>query len=364
MDNKYIQEFRENCYNTVTNNFFEKTNTSIVSNMKQIEDKFILMFEELFEEVCQFQENIPIEVGCIQVSLMYTSIYENNPKIRIEVYSSQGIFEESIYNTEIQADWLFVYWKEYETNLNEGIKKHHLERYIRKAAVKKLMAESIGMLIYLYVINIKYLFAYVNEWKSFESILKSEGFYISAGGYLDWQKVLYASVSEVDIFFNTASVPLYFQVQNDKVFKNKQFNHLNLQNSRFNRDTFDNCSFEQVDLSDCDFNQCTFQNVRFNHCKLYGMLLIDCELKGVTIEQSEWSYVLKPDEKLRDVYRNGQIIDSKINKMQMINSNLSYCKIVNSKSNEVFVDQESVTVASDFDMFKGVQDEILSIKPE
>jgi uncharacterized protein YjbI with pentapeptide repeats len=181
-----------------------------------------------------------------------------------------------------------------------------------------------------------------------------------AGGYKDWQKLLFADLLEVDIFFNRDKKTLKYRKFAQKVYNKKSFRSFELQNSRFIECDFRDCEFINVDLCDCTFVNCTFRNVSFISTICFGILFEKCTFKEVIFEECNFDGSHKKERKQDEIYRMAEIKDSLISKLQYVSCDLENHRLDNCKVEKLIVDDESNTLNSSLEQYKETKNAILS----
>ncbi len=306
MVEEYLQQFKEAYYEQDTGEFLDETNKYITNNVDNIALEIRHQMEEIFAEIIEVQKMIPINIACIQISLLESYVYLNEPMIQIDVYDANPIFGNILYSKKIDAAWLFTAWDGYKQRLEEHVEKMNLKRYIFPEQIRICMFESLQYIINIMVFVLKYLIAYSDKFNGYNELLKEKNFIITAGKYRDWQKTLFADMPEIDIFFNTEEKGLQFQKYRKKKYRKKIFKNLSLKHVRFSECEFLNCIFENTDLSDSVFENCILENIKTTNIIMYGVLFDGCKIMGVDFSGVKW--VCK-DELPEDLYRKVEFIN-------------------------------------------------------
>lgn len=207
----YIKEFENNEYKEISRLFISRTTDYIKENLKSICDGITQELDCFLENISLVQKKQPIPVGQITISLIRVSAWEKQKLIRFDAYDHEQLLGRNIAFEYIDAQWLFNAWDQYYEKLINKVKQTNNVRYMKDAAIRQMMNRSLKELAIILAMTLKYTLNDSDYLEHFEECIRSEGFIISAGEYMDWQKMLYAELPEVDIFFNQKKNPLIFQ---------------------------------------------------------------------------------------------------------------------------------------------------------
>lgn len=314
----YIEEFEAKEYEEATRSFIKNTTDHIRDNIHAICDEITGALDDFLKNIGNAQKKQSIPIGQITISLIRVSAWEEKRYIRFDAYDEEQLLGRNVAFQYVDAEWLFVAWDAYYEDLVYRVKETGKERCIKEASIKQMMNRSLRELATILALTLKYTLDDADYLEHFEDCIKTDGFVISAGEYLDRQKVLYAELPEVDIFFNQENRPLIFQKIAYKRYHDKEFKDLDLRNARFTHCDFIRCNFENVDLSDVRFVDCTFKNVCMKSGKLYGAAFTDCTLENVDMEgiSVKWipfeNGVTAEPELYRDVQYRNCLIDNEL----------------------------------------------------
>ena len=300
-----LQEFEENEYQEITRQFMAKTVAYVRENAMAVIESIKTQLDSFMANIAKQQKIQMIPVGQITLSLIRVSAWEEKKLIRMDAYDEEQLMGRNVAYQYIEADWLFTEWQAYYDSLKDAVKKNGKSLYIREASIRNLMGRSLKKLVYILASTLKYTFNDADYLEHFQECARAEGFIISVGEYMDWQKVLYAEPPEVDIFFNQDKHPLVFQKLENKRYRDKEFCELDLRHARFTHCDFIRCSFEDTDLSDVRFVDCRFKNVDMKSGKLYGASFIACIFENTDMEGIQKKRVpfAGQEEQETDVYR-------------------------------------------------------------
>lgn len=302
-----ITEFKEQYLPELCGDFHTAVQTGMVENRQQIAEKLQKQIETFIHFVGTFQKSVPVEVGEIQIALLYSAVCMGEPQICISAYGQNKLLGEEILNIKYRCDWLFTEWETYQKNIEKKIKEMHAENYIRKAAVKMMMNESIMFLIYCLYAVTKYQFMEFDKMNGYENLVLTEDFQLTVGGYRDWCRTLYRRRPKVDIFMRERDNPLKFCTFHGAVYNKKKFSHMDLSHTRFYECEFVHCDFEDVILRDSIFDNCRIYRCNFHETTFCGATFRKSTLKMNRLEQTQWSY--ETDAQQEDLYKDVDFLE-------------------------------------------------------
>lgn len=306
----YLQEYETTCYSKAAEEFITKSMEYISANNEEIALRLTGELEEFIHKIAKMQMVQKIPAGQIAISVLRTGIWEGKPRLRFDCYDEGKEAGRNLAYQYMDADFLTVEWENFRNNLEQMAKEGGYERYVKTAQLEQYMSRTIERLIVLFVMNFKYYLADADYLKHFDEMLKAEVFLLTAGEYMDWQKILYASVPEIDIIANPNEQPLIFQKINDKIYRHRQFEDMDLTQARFRECEFSKCSFENVILNDTRFENCLFRDVEMLSGSMYGATFTDCVFQNVDMDgmQKEWKPDVTQPVRLKEIYREVRYI--------------------------------------------------------
>lgn len=348
MSVKFLEDFRETDYETSAERFLQKTTKYLIENHDKLYQDFIHKMELFCKKLILLQEQAPIDVGVIQISLLQTSIYFGTPKLRWDAYDKYGVFGGNLLHDEYDFPWMFQFWDEWKEELIKSAADKHYEMYVSEERIHVLMSQKINMLLYLLIAHVKYQLGQLDSHSWFRSIRKEPAFFVSIGEFEDWQKTLYGEMPFVDMFLNFSGEPLQYQKYDQLVFQDKvienmdlskirfidcHFIHCTIMNSKFNDSTFDGCRFHSTEITDCEFfgsgwKDCLIQKTNFTKCKF-------------------WMEVTNFDEPIEDMYRAVLMNSCTFNRVEMKGCVLTNVKVIDEQTKDFSIIEEDETTGGD-----------------
>lgn len=329
-----IKEFKEQYLPELQEQFHTKIQKNIENNGEVILNRLYKELEGVIAFSSSFQNEIPIEIGEIQISLLQTSVVLGKPQIAFCVYNESGILGEEIYNIKFDAQWMFEPWHEYYEILEKKVSELHAENYIRKAALQQMMMESMDFIIYcLYAIT-KYHFIEFFKMNKYEELYLADQFRLSVGGYRDWSKTLYRKCPPVDIFFGNEKKDFKYAIFNEAVYNQKKFEELDLAKTFFYDCEFVHSHFSNAVLRDAIFENCRFYHCEFEKTDFCGTTYRNVTMKKCTFIETNWNYV--PDmESFKDFHKNVDLKGCVFEYISFIRSDLRGIRLTGCQCKEI-----------------------------
>lgn len=328
MEHDVLQEFRESCYVHTTADFLQQVSAYIESHDTQLLQQIQEYLEVFLRAVRKGQERLPIPVGSIQISLLKTSILLEKPQLQMDAFDEMGVLGNRLFSKGFPIPWLTEFWESYKEALMKNVADMKAQRFLSEERIENLMGENVDYLIAFLTGLLKYFFIQEgSKIAGIHDIEKADNFMISLGSYYDRQKMLYAELPEVDIFYNPQEEGLEFVSFHQKIYSRKEFKQLRLYHTRFVECQFVNCSFVETDLSDAYFDNCRFYQTGFENCTAYGSTFKNCIFDRVTITKVDFHYEGEADHRVKDIYKPLDIYDSQLQQVSFQQCNLAYARV-------------------------------------
>lgn len=301
-----LQEYEAQVYMPATSEFINNVMTYCSKNQHQIEEEIENHLDSFIEKIGRMQRIQPIPAGQITISLLRTSIWNEKPRIRFDCFDVGKEAGKNIAYQYINIEWLNIKWKAFEDKLTKMTHDKGYDRIVRKAQIQQYMSKALDRLLKLFGIAFKYTLSDVDLLPHYNELIRDEVFLLTAGEYMDWQRILFAEVPEIDIIANPNNKPLLFQKISEKKYRDKVLKDIDLTQSRFINCEFSKCVFEQVNLIDARFINCLFRDVNMNFGKMYGASFINCVFINIQFNDMKQCFVPFENDKQgeTDIYRN------------------------------------------------------------
>ena len=326
MERNYLKEFFETYYQTEREIFLDEITEYLIKNRDEVVKEIWNGLEKFAVAVSKGQEEYPSVVECIQISLLRISLYQQNPMLRMDAYGEMGVLGIRLFSQNITFTWLTDYWKKFKKQLCDCVVKMKATRYISEARIQQMMLESVEMIENILYGNLKYPFYEAEQVESLAKVMKTEGFYISFGSYMDRQRILATDLGEIDIFLHEKKETLNHRRYRQKIYNKKEFKDLELFHSRFEECQFINCVFQNTNLRDVIFENCRFYKVEFQNCQGEGMTISNSLLENVTFQDTTFYYQGEEDGVFRGIYKPLDIVRSQADKVEMKNCDMRYAR--------------------------------------
>ena len=194
---KSIEAFEAKDYKEATSAFIKKTTDYIQDNIHTICGDITKTLDDFLKNIGIMQKKQPIPIGQITISLIRVTAWEEKRYIRFDAYDEEQLLGRNVAFQYVDAEWLFKAWDAYHEDLVCRVKESGKERYIKEAAIKQMMNKSLRDLATILAFTLKYTLDDADYLEHFGDCVKADGFVISAGEYMDRQKVLYAELPDM-----------------------------------------------------------------------------------------------------------------------------------------------------------------------
>lgn len=334
---RYKKEFEEKDYPKIKSKFLAHTTNYVAQHMEDIIKQTTDELSQFMKNVAKVQKFFPFPAGRIQVSLLQTSVYLNNPQIRMAAYAN-FTSEEEFASADVSASWLFSQWDSFRQDMEQAVRERKAGQYINSEDIRLYQYDQIPFLCLLLLSIYKYIYCDAEKLDGYRAMERQEEFLITAGFYGDKQMVLYQEKPEIDIFQRSEEVSLEYGRYTNKIYRGKKFHKLNLKHAKFIQCDFIECEFSETELQDAQFLQCRFYDTKIADSTLYGCYLEECVLKKTEFVRTKWFYRPDKQEKMVDNYRNVWLYqcqlfkvhleDSDLTNVNEIRSSLEQCQLI------------------------------------
>lgn len=343
MKSKKYLTFKENYLPGYYQEFYKQTCEMLESKKKEWNELLRKQMERVLQNITVIQESVPVKIGCIQVSLLLSSVEKGEPELMYEVYDSGMEFGTLLLAQTEPVAWLFTYWAELKKQILNKIKELKWERYLREEAVKALMYEGVDGIILMLPYLFKYEYEEFPDFFLAKKIQKENLFYVSIGEYRGWKKVCYQYAEPKDIFQEFLEKDFSFMVFQEQRYLKKRFAGQKLGNVRFQDCIFLNTTFYDVNFMDAIFENCVFRECMFMKCILSG-----CEFRNCDIQRIEWtenkteSGLILEQDKVIDVCRPTGFYQCILHKHRWKETNKTECVLESCDIEDMWEDEDEI----------------------
>lgn len=321
----------------------------LVDTMRDLEKEgaaksCVAAMEGAIENASRLQLEGLLPAAYLVVSVMYTSVYFGEPKLRLDFYSGEWTVSEPFYSEYIDAAWLFAHWRSHEEAMAEAGKNQRA--WVRHAHLESLRWQSVRLLAYGLYTRLKYWLQDLTASPALSRLRRADEFYILFGEYQDWQSAMFAILPPIDIFNCSTDDSLRFRTYERCRYSKKKFNQLDLSVSRFQDCTFEDCTFDDVDVSDVTFANCRFARTLFTQVRLSGALFLDTRLSEVEF-RDVLAEPLRRDNERNDVYRDLEFAGCTMEAVRLTNCRFPGALLTDSLLTEIEIEGGDYT-NSDF----------------
>lgn len=364
MAETYWERFEEEEYSKELLELSRKTAASFHEKEEEIRMLFSEGIHSILKKAVLLQEKGEIPpLAELTVSFLFSSFYFGQPEFRLDCYGKGGyLMTESLLTETVPADWLTRYVEEMGQTLFMRAKQEGLARYIRPAGIYVLCLRAVRSLLLHYSGWMKYRMPELLDFKKYSRLILEESFRLSFGEYLDWQRVLYAKLPEVDLFNCSKETSFLHRTFHSIYYEKKTLENLDLTGAVFHGCTFCNTAINNCCMNDCLFETCIFEAAVIRDTLMAGCTFVDCTIEGVMLES-----VLFSSEKMEEspeVYKCTEWMESKLSSVQFAACDLNGCQLYLCQLREVLIQggtledsdfskEEGCTILPELEVFQG-----------
>lgn len=333
--NQRYEEFILNSYEPEREKFLEEIHFLLRTKAEEVCQEIKNKLELFIRAVEYGQEQLPVPIECIQMSLLYTSFYMDEPMLQFDAYGEMGVLGLRLFSKTYPFPFFKDEWLCLKERLREAVRKEKLTNFISEARIQQMMMEVVNMLQTSLYITTKYGLMDIKLDVLTEELICLDKFYLTIGGYMDHQTIIAADFPELDIFFHPEEEALDFRTYSNKIYQKKNFNEFDLKHSKFVECQFINCTFYDCNLRDVWFENCRFYHTEFVNCMCEGMTILDCMMEQIVFESTSFFQYLEGPQKGIDFYKPLDISLSRLRHIEM-----KHCDVRMSR----FVDNDEIRI--------------------
>lgn len=292
--------------------------------------------EIVIANMVQIQQQAPIEIGCIQISLLLSSIEAGKPELMYEVYDAGMELGTLLYAQSFQTDWFIPDREEEKNQIRDRIKELNWQSYLGEEEIKALFFENINMILVSLSHALKYEFDDFMTYSGADKLKVVDGFYLSIGEYRGWRKILYCYVETKDILQQGLEKEFSYMRFKDCHYRDRRLAGFQLAHTKFEKCVFLKMTFHEVDFSDADFEECVFRECVFERCQLNGTVFEQCDMQRVEWKENQMkSGAVKHEEGGTDIYRPTCFVKCILHKHNFIKNVIAGCLTIACDEEEV-----------------------------
>lgn len=345
MAKEELEQFEADFYKKAQKEVFQKMILSMNENrqvyLQQIKHGLI----GVLKAASMIQKVLPTAIGSIQISLMRYSVLKWKPVVRIDVYGELGLLGDALCSTEVVIDWPAQGIKNLQEKAIKEIGNSKYKNGIKEEDVRVLLMKSMDQIEYYFMESLRYERKMIEEIGEIQDIEKAKDFYVSAGGYMEKQVYIYTEREKVDIFYNLNKSTLIYRKYKNYAYELKVFETMDLEGAVFSNCSFENFTFHNCKLLDVTFEHCTFKKGIFSMSDMRGCMFKNCTFYKVEYKEDDCNSLSGNNGIL---YRPFTYQECEMKRMNYIQCDLSYGKVIVCNCKQVEVSQDSIIENSDF----------------
>lgn len=327
MITSYLEMFEETFYPSAFEQMAGETIQNFIKNREAIVKQIEIQLNEYFDRIIKAQAmNLVSPIAEITFSFLYTSLDEQEAVLQLDCYGEAGrSYSDSQLSGRIPAGWLSYRLEQFTESLKQIAAQQGIANFVRPAGFEVFKLRAVRSLLAYFAGQFKYLIDDMLDRKKLAQIVKSETFVIEVGEYLDWQKVIFAILPEVDIFNHEANTGLCFRRFPAFYYQEKQFVNLTMNRAEFTDCTFKESEITGCTMNDCIFDQCVFERVHISRTKMMGCLFIGCTIKETTMTNVD--FYISADIEPEEYYEPAEFYDCELTSNRFEHCNLLQCGV-------------------------------------
>lgn len=327
---EYVEKFKNGPFEEISKEFRNKWTKSLARERETLLEQIKRQLRTMLRELLKIQTVEALTAGCVEISLLRTSFYFKKPQLCIEIYDYKQSLGNCILESRQDIPFFYELWQDYYEELKKVSTAFEWARFITDEVIYTLMQEALDHMAMGMAFLLKYNLEECHEWKELKELEKTELFFISAGGYRDWQKIVFAERAPFDIFIQDKETSLRYGRFDNQVYYRKEMEALDLKGSCFQECQFQHSVLEDIYFNDCTFIQCKFINTTFQNVHMPGTVFEQCSFINCSFEHMEWSAAYDfTAEEIEDCYRLTTFQESKFLGCGIEEKDLEGCQIAN-----------------------------------
>lgn len=321
---EYIAQFQSECYLPAASTAMNRYMTSYADHAEQIHKTIIGQFDAFSRCITRLQERKLMDaVHSVALSFPYSSLMCNNPCMMFEVYPDFPFFAPHQLQEIFSAPWVFPDWNDFYEDLLSRTQKLGLGTVVRTPYIKSTMWETARYVLHFVSTFVKTQMVDVEHLSSFRAMKKADTFRITFGEYMDWQRLIYAQLPQIDIFNCEEHESLSFRVFCSAVYENKTFENLQLDDARFESCTFRNCLFKGVKFRDAKFEGCDFEDCQFEQVRLDGARFSGSKLKNIVMSEIKTNCMIPDPDTILGGFTTADFVNCFLENLSITKSDYS-----------------------------------------
>lgn len=326
---EHIERFRHECFEPTDRQFRTKLGLLLAKEQSRLTGQIKERIRLMLRELAGLQMTEEMVAGCIEISILRVSFYLGRPQLCIEIYDADQSLGNCLMETKLEISFLYDWWMEYFGALQKQSAAFEWSRFLSDEVLYTLMQDSLDNLMPFAAFLLKYQMEDCHEWTELKELAKTDVFYISAGGYRDWQKLIFVQRKPFDLLLCDEDESMRFGRFEKLVYYQKQLEHLDLKASYFAECRFQYSHFEGCRLNDCFFEKCTFVNVDFIDVEMFGTVWKNCSFTDCKFGNVQWTadYDFTAEE-IEDCYRPTAFCECRFSKCNVKAEDLAGCRLI------------------------------------
>jgi len=273
-------------------------------------------FVSLCQKIMDRQTRDPKPVGFINLSLLRTSLLEENTVYRWDVYGQEWYGDTLDVGGCYHADWAFDYLKQAKVKL-EVLRRPYMGAVIRQDVGVIMQQETIFFHAYV-VALLRYMLRGVEAIPEFQAVIKASTFYLCVGEYFDFCDIAYLAYTNPPnankIKRRLKEGDSAYKPMKETDFSQGDYSFSNLSFSDARGSDFDHGNLYSAQCVGTDFRGCRLEGADLKHSNISDADFSSCRLRQADLGWAEGGAGVDDEEGIKSFlgvnFRNSDLTDT------------------------------------------------------
>ncbi|SFT53478.1 Pentapeptide repeat-containing protein [Selenomonas sp. GACV-9] len=274
-----LDEYKQEYYADRERGLLQKLNMWLGDSKAERRQEWLRAMTDILQQAIAVQQQAQqagqsLSCRYLTCSLLYISIYQGQPVIRVEFFGDADSYPHAPWLTAaIDVKGLLTLWTPFEQQVLD--KQRWLARYYAPAEIRRLFPQTIEKMVYLLACHWRYWVRELLLQGAMTGLAKSEGFALTLGQYRGWQEPVYTAKPPQDLLLHGARSLAGVDFVKG-IYRGQTIRQDDWSETRFWDCCWERVQLEQVNLADALFVNCRFYGVAFTDCCLAGARFVSC----------------------------------------------------------------------------------------
>lgn len=328
------KEARERFLSEYVTPLSEKYFNVFLEEIEQNYDVFISEIVVIFDDFLKKLLNSEKEISIIAVSVLRSSLKENNSYFYFSAYDKNFYVDKDSINIGYEINFLFKQLINLSNQLH--IDKKKFVQKVSKDDVDKVKQIEVSKYLEIAILLFRRAIPFIEKLESFINIKKDDNFEIRVGEYLDKTEKIYINTKSTK---NSEILKKEFEKIYNDYYNFKHFHDINLSNGIYNGINLNYSLFENIDfcgsqienssLVDTKFIDCNLNNSSFKNATFLGTTFDNCKMKNVNFTNFNINVQFNVEEMKVNLFPTIYFKNCTIKNCDFTGANLTMVKFIN-----------------------------------